>query len=384
MVAASQFCIAYVTVDVLCLVLTIIIASNVSRDSGSETQIRYFNLLLLANFVFDIFDALWAILVFGQTFQAPEAILSIVNGINLASIAFAGYFWFCFSLAHFESNVTNERRLTIIAAIPALLVIPLHIIGYFTNQNVIFTPDGDVAYGLVHTIAALIAVFYLVAATAVAISKYRHSTTRAQHNASLVFIMFMVAPATSGIIDSFIPDMPVAAAGIMISIVFVMMALQKTRISNDALTGLNNRRSAESFLEDRIPHATAEHPLYLFIVDMDRFKSINDTYGHLEGDHALRLMAEALRRVCTQANAFAARWGGDEFVLICAETELASPKTVSELIQNMLAKVAQDSRVNYDLSCSVGYAVCESASKDRTRLVSDADKMLYRNKQSLR
>ena len=57
MVSAFQFCVAYIIVDVLCLVLTIVIASNVSRDSGSEMQVRFFFLLLTGNLIFDAFDA---------------------------------------------------------------------------------------------------------------------------------------------------------------------------------------------------------------------------------------------------------------------------------------------------------------------------------------
>lgn len=382
MVSALSFCIAYVVVDALCLVLTVIMASNVSRDSGSETQVRMFFMLLTANLVFVVFDAVWAILVFSHAFEPSDVLLSVVNGINLTAIAFAAYFWFSFSLAHFMSQVTNSTTLRVLTAIPALLVPAVHAAGFFANQNVIFAPDGSISYGTMHAVNSMVPLLYLLAATFVALHKHRHATTRSVRRMSLVFILFMLAPAAAGVFDMFVPDMPVAAAGIMISIVFVTMAMQEERISSDALTGLNNRRRADTFLEDQILHASATRPLYLFLVDMDLFKSINDTYGHLEGDHALQIMANALRAVSARLNAFVARWGGDEFVLICAKEDPFDPESASRLVQDELVQATNHAGIPYSLACSVGYARCVSPEHSRARLVAEADRMLYRNKQA--
>lgn len=384
MVPAINFCIAYVVVDALCLIITVIIASNVTRDSGSERQVRYFFMLLTANLVFDVFDAVWAILVFSQVFTPSVTVLSVVNGINITAVAFSAYFWLSFSLAHFQSQITDSNRLRFLTAIPALLVIVFHVIGYYTGQNVIFGQDGSISYGIMHSINTLVPMLYLVAATVAALHRYLHANSQSVRRMSLVFILFMLAPAASGVIDAIVPDMPVAAAGIMISIVFVMMAMQEARISSDALTGLNNRRRADSYLEESMSRASAEEPTYLFIIDMDHFKAINDTYGHLEGDHALQLMASALRTVSAQLGAFAARWGGDEFVLICAHGEGCEPEQVAALVQAALAKEERGSEGKYELACSVGYAKCDSDAMDRSRLVSEADAMLYRNKQLVR
>ena len=380
MVPAVDFCIAYVIVDVLCLILTVIVASNVSRDSGSEMQVRFFYLLLTAFLVFVIFDAMWAVLVFSQIFEAPPWLLSIVNGINVTSVALSGYYWLCFCLAHFESQVTDQRGLRILYGLPVLAVVPLHIVGHFTHQNVIFGPDGSISYGIIHVMVTLVPLLYIMAATVVALNRYRCATSRSERRTCLVFVLFMLAPLAAGITDIFVPDMPVAAAGAMVSIIFVIMHIQESRISSDALTGLNNRRRADSYLEDAIARSSEERPVFFFIVDMDRFKNINDTYGHLEGDRALQMMANALRKVCSQLNVFAARWGGDEFVLIGALSPTQDPEQVEGLIQKELDAETQSARVAYRLACSVGYARCLSATTKRDRLVADADEMLYEKK----
>ena len=379
MVSNFQFCAAYVIVDALCFVLTVIISSNVSRDAGSERQVRYFFMLLTSNMIFVIFDAVWAILVIGGVIEPTELLLSVVNGINLTAIAFTGYFWFAFSLAYFGKRIAGSRLL-LLPAIPAALVPVFHAIGYFIGQNVIFMPDGTVAYGFMHTIVAIVPMLYLLASTVVAVNEYRNASTSAQRRMYLAFVLFMVAPAASGVIDMFIPNMPVVAACIIISITLVMMSMQESRISSDALTGLNNRRRAEAFLEDEMSHASADRPVRLFIIDMNHFKAINDTYGHLEGDHALQLMAESLRDVCSQTNAFACRWGGDEFAVIATRQTPQDPDTITTLIKRTLQEKAHDAQVPYKLECSVGYASCESESEQLNALVARADEMLYQNK----
>ena len=380
MVINVQFCIAYVIVDVLCLVLTIIIASNVRRDSGSELQVRNFLFMLTSNLTFVIFDALWAILIFSGLLRPSYLLLSIVNGINLTAIAFTAYFWLGFCLAYFESKVMNSRVLRLVTAIPALLVIAFHLIGFFTDLNLAFETDGSISYKPMHTAAVIVPMFYLAVATVIAIRQYLRAATNRQRHMSQVFMLFMVAPALSGIFDIFVPSMPVAAAGIIISLTLVMMSLQESRISTDALTGRNNRRRTEAFLDECISHASAEHPVYLFIIDLDDFKAINDTFGHLEGDRALQLMADALRSICMQTNAFAARWGGDEFVVIYEKDETIDAELFTKLIQDTLARSISDSNADFKLTCSIGYAVCKSPAETQVLLIADADKMLYSKK----
>ena len=383
MITAFHFCIAYIIVDVLCLVETIIIASNVSRDSGTEMQVRSFFLLLTANLVFVVFDAAWAFSAYSGLFSPSVVLLEAINCVALTSLSFAGFFWFFFCLAHFDKEKTRRRSTNIGAASFAILAPILHVIGNATGLTMTILPDGSLSYGLIHVVVTCIPLLYLIAATVVAARARKRATTKAERHICSVFIMFMVAPAAAGVFAIFVPDMPAAAAGVIISLVFVIMSMQESRISSDVLTGLNNRRRAEAFLEESMAHASHEHPVYLFIIDMDRFKSINDKFGHLEGDHALRLMSEALRRTCSEMNAFAARWGGDEFVMICANVD-NEPASVADVIRNDLAGIVHDAHVDYDLTCTVGWAACESAEENRTQLIADADGMLYRNKRDSR
>ena len=382
MLSGIQACATYIIVDALCIIITIIIASNVSRDSGSEMQVRLFFLLLTSNIVFDLFDALWAIFALSGFFDPGKIVLSVINGINLTAIAFIAFFWFCYTLARFNSTLTNRRSKILVAAIPAILVPILHCIGHAMGANLILTADGTIENGTMHLIISCVPLLYLIAASVVALRYRKRATSSAERRMGLVFVLFMIAPAAAAIFDMVIANTPVAAASIIISFTFVMMSMQESRIFTDTLTGLNNRRRAEAFLEESMSHVSIEKPLYVFSIDMDHFKDINDTYGHLEGDHALQLMGDALRRASAQTNAFSARWGGDEFVMIWQAASDSDPDSVVSIVQDELKRAAEAAHVRYRLACSIGYAACRSASTDRAMLLADADAMLYRHKQS--
>ncbi len=379
MVTSFQFLVAYLIVDVLCISLTVITASTISRDSGSETQVRFFFLVLTSFLVFLIGDAAWAILS-SNLIEPGDLLLAIVNGINLTAIAFAAYFWLCYTLACFNSAVTNSRSMRILTALPATLVPVLHTIGYFTGQNLIYLPDGTMVYGTIHTAIALISLCYIAVASIIAIRHYQYATTILDRRMSRTFILFMIPFVIAGVVDILIAGTPIVAACIMASLIFVTMSMQEARISSDALTGLNNRRRADAFLEERLAHVSSEQPLALFIMDLNKFKTINDTYGHLEGDHALQVMAGALRRASGKINAFAARWGGDEFVAICTKINGVEPESICQTIKESLKQATLDARLEYKLTCTIGYAVCDSPETSRSQLISQADKMLYAQK----
>ena len=383
MVTAFQFFTNYLIVDTLCAVLTIIIASNVSRDSGSETQVRYFFLVLTAYLAFTVFDAIWALVAYSDLVTVSDAVLSLVNCLSLTAIGFAAYFWLCFTLARFNSKVTDNRKLRMLLALPAVLVPVIHIIGAFTNENVITLPDGSWTYGICHLTITCVHLLYILAATIVAAQRYRHTSSRTERHLSLVFISFMVPFVVAGIVDTIIINTPVVTACIIVSLVFVMMSMQETRISTDALTGLNNRRRANEFLESSMTHVSSGKPLYVLAIDINDFKNVNDTYGHLEGDRALKLMADSLRHACSQINAFAARMGGDEFIIICTEaSDENTPERAARIVEDALADQIREAKLPYPLTCSIGYAICESSTESQSDLFNRADKMLYKVKRA--
>ena len=381
--ANFPFFLAYVDIDCFCIVMTVIAAGYVRRDYGSETQVRYFFVFLTAYLTYIVADLAWAYFMFGADFAVDPLVPMIAGLISRTSLAAAGYFWYGYTMARFESVHFYSRKWRWTAMIPAFLTPVIYVEGYLFGLNTVTLPGGMTAAGPTSLIIDGIMLLYLIMAAVVAVSNYRHTKTNAQRRMCVIYVMFMLPPFGATILEMFLPDMPFMALAMMVSILLVLLSVMQNGISNDALTGLNNRRRADEYLMESVQRASHERPVYLFIIDMNRFKEINDTFGHLEGDRALQLMATALRDAGASLDAFVARWGGDEFVMICCEgVEGAGgdPARVPVLIDARLHDVLEDADVEYDLSCSVGFAKCDAPAESYTQLMSDADQMLYRNK----
>ena len=102
----------------------------------------------------------------------------------------------------------------------------------------------------------------------------------------------------------------------------------------DDLTGLMNRRMVESELARTLPEAqAANRPLTLLMLDLDNFKSINDTYGHAMGDRALKGLADVLKKCTRTATDMPSRWGGDEFLVILGGADHDRARTIADRIR---------------------------------------------------
>jgi diguanylate cyclase (GGDEF)-like protein/PAS domain S-box-containing protein len=153
----------------------------------------------------------------------------------------------------------------------------------------------------------------------------------------------------------------------------------------DALTGLLNRRGLEDAVDRRLQEAAAAgHPDVLLYLDLDGFKGINDTFGHAEGDDALRVVAGVLRRAMRAGDAIA-RLGGDEFVIYAPAGPLGGDRDVDLLTQRVQhALGAERARGDaagrrYDLRTSVGGTMVRSGDT-LASVLARADASLYEEK----
>ena len=147
---------------------------------------------------------------------------------------------------------------------------------------------------------------------------------------------------------------------------------------HDALTGLPNR----VLLMDRLDHALdvarrRAEPLGLLLLDLDRFKEINDTLGHQVGDLLLRDVAQRLVAPLRRSDTIA-RLGGDEFaVLLPAVTDLTRARQVSERILSLLEDPFQVGQLSLEVRVSVGIAMFPEHAEDQSRLLQCADVAMY-------
>ncbi|CAK9890946.1 MULTISPECIES: response regulator [Pseudomonas] len=153
-------------------------------------------------------------------------------------------------------------------------------------------------------------------------------------------------------------------------------------MNSDGLTGLSNRRHFDEYLELEWRRAMREQAqLSLLMIDVDYFKSFNDTFGHLAGDEALRKVAEAIRASSARPSDLPARYGGEEFALVLPNTSPGGARLVAEkLRQTVAAMNIAHTMPNPDsvLTVSIGLATLTPGIGSHCRqLISAADKGLY-------
>lgn len=111
--------------------------------------------------------------------------------------------------------------------------------------------------------------------------------------------------------------------------------------NTDALTGLRNRRAADALLQNMGRRSDRRTTTSIVLIDLDNFKSVNDTFGHDAGDHVLREVGAGIARSIGGAD-FAARWGGEESLVVRQSTSLADDPTRAVAEARMIRRLAED------------------------------------------
>ncbi len=159
--------------------------------------------------------------------------------------------------------------------------------------------------------------------------------------------------------------------------------LRKLRYNagTDSLTGLNNRRIFEEELNREINRGTRHGSIFsLLSLDLRRFKSVNDTYGHATGDEILRSVARACLEVL-RASDMTSRTGGDEFAILLPEAERPSAETLAERIARKFQDYANAIAPHTAVAMDYGIAIFPEDGHDAATMFASADKALYKNKQ---
>jgi diguanylate cyclase (GGDEF)-like protein len=151
----------------------------------------------------------------------------------------------------------------------------------------------------------------------------------------------------------------------------------------DALTGVHNKRYFMEFLGRELGYTTRYHrSLSLAMIDLDRFKSINDQMGHLAGDIALRDLATCVKRTIRKGDLIA-RYGGEEFAVVMPETPLEGGRKFAERLRSLVDNQAfRYEDQTFHLTVSIGLASCNGENWITSHeLIRQADAKLYQAKQ---
>lgn len=154
-------------------------------------------------------------------------------------------------------------------------------------------------------------------------------------------------------------------------------------ISNrDGLTQLFNRRYIEETLSKEFNRARRyAHPLTVVLTDIDHFKQVNDTHGHLAGDEVLRIISRRLQNSLRDADILG-RYGGEEFLIVLPNTGTRGGKVLAERLRHAIeSEPVTFGDIHLTINISLGITELREDSRDYEQLIGEADKALYQSKE---
>jgi diguanylate cyclase (GGDEF)-like protein len=155
------------------------------------------------------------------------------------------------------------------------------------------------------------------------------------------------------------------------------------RAQTDSLTGALNRRSLVERLQAACFRARSRGlPISLLFIDLDHFKEINDSYGHLAGDACLRAIIPPIQAELRQSDVVG-RYGGEEFVVILSSADAAAAEPLAERIRKRVAEIRVEGYGKpIRLTCSIGVATSDTLGVWDEHLIARADEAVYAAKRS--
>lgn len=194
-------------------------------------------------------------------------------------------------------------------------------------------------------------------------------------------IAFIIPPFLGGILQTIFYGIKLTWISLTLSIFIAYINIQNNRLYIDVLTGLYNRRKLNLYLDEVISD-TRNKLIGGIMIDLDDFKEINDTFGHIEGDKALVHVAELLKENFRKED-FISRYAGDEFLIVLKVNRVEEIKNVVERLNLKLEEFNKKNITPYKLSFSIGYDVFHSDSRITSEwFVSRVDSLMYRQKES--
>ena len=224
------------------------------------------------------------------------------------------------------------------------------------------------------------AMAYICAASVLALAKRKKTVLKADRKELLMLSSYAVAPLIGSVVQSLMYGCSLIWPCTAFSTLLIYIDMRNREISQDALTGLNNRGNLDRYLNAHCGE-DAKEPLALMMLDVNSFKSINDEFGHVAGDEALIRTADVLRKIFRSTSAFLARYGGDEFVVILPNAGEAQAAAQIRAIKDGLRADYETMRRPFELSVSAGCAFYPAAG-GAAALLRAADENMYREKRA--
>lgn len=372
----------YTEASVICVVILLIILITDSIYNTMQEKQLWFRRAIIAFMLYFISDACWAAMLSG-VFTRVRAFAVLFNYSNYILLSVMAYGLFMFMAASEKIPFRNDSVKRRVCFIPIVISVVFISIAYMIDPLFWISEQGELN-NLYYPLMFLAPSLYLWAGFILSVIYARKAQSKAERRRCLIIGSIPVAVMAFGMLQVVALNAPTFCFGCTIMWLLYYIQNMQAMISVDDLTHLNNRGQINRYMEQI--HYSDDSKIYIMMLDINRFKKINDTYGHAEGDRALIIVSDALRQVCEdiKTSAFLGRYGGDEFTIIIKNPEKQNtPEQLTERIRSVLSEKQKENQLPYNLNMSIGYDEISDSSDTVYACMERADRKLYIDKQRL-
>ena len=375
----NEYAILYLEINIFSLVLIGIILLKTRGLSQMVAQSN-FAMSIIAEMVFFVSDTLF-VLVNEGVLPGGKPVMMACKEVYFLATAAMCFFWFIYFEYLRETRFVKRRRYVLYSTSILWLMVIALLANLFNHSLFYIDESGVYRRGPFFILTYILSYSYVLIAFIRVMINLKRDTEATNKDLLIRLAFFPLFPGISGVQQFIYPRLPSACATISITTLYLYLTWVDQLISLDPLTGLNNRKQLTHTFNNLSKSHEDQDKIRLYLIDVNHFKQINDTYGHLQGDNALKIIAEALKATCKGANrgTVIARYGGDEFVILVSENNNDETIDLKERIKEKLKELSEKKSVPFELTVSVGSA-CSDNGDSLKDLILKADKAMYMEK----
>lgn len=373
-----MYAFTYYLNNTACIIIMLLILRLHLKSLDKTITARVFTFLIVSVILYFIFD-LCCGLFENDVWHKGQMLSTIFNLGFFFSSYLIGYFAFMYSECEINNTWMFNNKKLYLSFIPTLILIVLTFLTLKFRFFFYIDINGEYIKGPYYFLVLLFVYGYLLLIGIKNFILYFNKKYYLKKEILLSLSSFVIFPLIFGIIQAFHTGISIICLGTTISLVQVFISMQNKRITIDSLTKLNNRDKLMQHLDSKINNVI-NNDIYFVMIDIDNLKHINDTFGHVEGDRAIKTIADILKQSCGHYTCMLARYAGDEFSIVF-EGSLESVEKLKNDIYTNLKVYRELTNGKYNLEVSLGYSRYDRFKmKNIVELIASADDELYKEK----
>ena len=371
----------YAEIYLICIVIVWLCLYWVTRRSSGSASEQWLHIMLVgfavsfaSNFLFTLFNGFK--LIPGLVLPLSYIFKTIYN----IALCFGVYAWCGYADTECRGKLFITRKMRLLTGLPLLGMIALIVYNIWSHGLFAIDEAGGYQRGGLFQLEMALLVAFTAAFSVKLILRRKNETDPIKRGHMLLVASFPLCLLIAWALSAIGESVPVICVAITIELLCLFMGTSTQQISMDKLTQVNNRQNLLGFLDYKLYNH--DEKVFLLMMDLDYFKTINDTYGHLEGDDALIRAAKALKIACGdfKRRPYIARYGGDEFIVVIESTKAEAEALIAN-IREALEQLNQQAQRPYTLKFSIGVGEYHSG-MNANDLIEAADHALYEIKRA--